>query len=105
MSETATIVLTQPIQRGETQIREVTLRKPKGGDLRGLNVQSLMQADYNACRTLVPRIAVPQLLETDFDAMEAEDIAAFAGEIIGFFMPKEAKAAIMASLGMEQSTS
>lgn len=105
MTQSATIKLTQPIQRGETPISEVTLRKPMGGDLRGLNVQSLIQADYNAVRTLVPRIAAPQLLETDLDAMEAEDIAAIAGEVIGFFMPKAAKEAIMASIGQEQSTS
>lgn len=105
MTQTATITLTQPIQRGETAITELTLRKPLGGDLRGLNVQALMQADYNACRILLPRIAMPQLLETDLDQMPAEDIAMMTGEIIGFFMPKEVKAAIMASMGQDQSTS
>lgn len=105
MTQTATITLTQPIQRGETSISELILRQPMGGDLRGLNVQALMQADYNACRTLLPRIASPQLLETDLDQMPAEDIAMLTGEIIGFFMPKEVKAAIMASMGQEQSTS
>lgn len=105
MTQTATIPLTQPIQRGETSISELILRQPMGGDLRGLNVQALMQADYNACRVLLPRIATPQLLETDLDQMPAEDIAMLTGEIIGFFMPKEVKAAIMASMGQEQSTS
>lgn len=100
MTQTVTIKLTQPIQRGETTITTVTLRKPKGGELRGLSLQSLMQCDYNAVRTLVPRIATPQLLEEDMDQMEADDVASFTGEVLGFFMSPEQKKAILASVGM-----
>lgn len=100
----ALIMLETPIIRGETTIHEVTLRKPLGGDLRGLSIQSLMQCDYNACRTLVPRIAMPQILDTDFDTMPADDVAAFSGEILGFFMSQSQKAAIFAALGAEASS-
>lgn len=91
---TAIVNLTNPILRGETEITQVTLREPKGGDLRGLSIQQLNQSDYNAVRTLVPRISVPPILETDFDAMPAADIAALSGEVLGFFMSPAQLAAI-----------
>lgn len=101
--KTALVKLQRPIVRGEQTITEVTLREPLGGDMRGLNVQQLNQSDYNAVRTLVPRIATPMLLETDFDAMPAPDIAAFAGEILGFFMSPEQMAAIEGYFGIDRS--
>lgn len=101
--QTATVHLASPIVRGDQTISEVTLHKPKGGALRGLSVQALMQCDYNSVRTLVPRIATPQILETDFDAMDAEDVASFTGEVLGFFMSAAQKAAIMAHLGLTEA--
>lgn len=104
MTATATVKLETPIKRGESEITAFTLRKPMGGDLRGLTIQSLTQSDYNAIRTLVPRIATPQLLETDFDTMSAADVAAFAGEILAFFMTSEQQAAIADYLGLAKSS-
>ena len=103
MTASATVKLETPIRRGETEIAEITLRKPMGGDLRGISIQSLTQSDYNAVRTLVPRIATPQVLESDFDAMDAADVAAFAGEVLGFFMTSEQQAAIASYLGQAKS--
>lgn len=100
MTKTATVTLSEPIRRGDAAIAEVILRAPLGGDLRGLSIQTLMQADYNAVRTLIPRIASPQLLDTDFDAMPAADVAAFAGEVVGFFMTPVQRATVMQSLGL-----
>lgn len=102
-TKTALVKLQRPIQRGDQTITEVTLREPVGGDMRGLNVQQLNQSDYNALRTLIPRIASPMLLESDFDTMPAADIGAFAGEIIGFFMSAEQMALIEDYFGMDKS--
>lgn len=104
VNQSATVQLERPIQRGEQTIAEVTLRAPKGGDLRGLSVQSLMQGDYNACRTLVPRIATPPVLETDFDELPVADVASFTGEIMGFFFSPEQKALVMEHLGLATPT-
>lgn len=103
--QTATVTLETAITRGEQTISEVTLRKPMGGDLRGLSVQDLTKSEYNAIRTLVPRIATPQILESDIDAMGADDIAAFAGEILGFFMTASQKNAVHQFLGVTPETS
>lgn len=105
LPKTATVTLQRPIRRGDLVITEVMLREPLGGDLRGLNVQQLNQSDYNAIRTLVPRIAMPQILESDFDGMSAADVAAFAGEVLGFFMSPAQMAAIEEYFGVKTQQS
>lgn len=107
-AKTATVTLNTPIRRGDTAIAEIVLIKPKGGALRGLNVKEVFNAEYNALRTLVPRIASPQVLESDLDEMDAEDILSIASEVMGFFMTPDQLAAIRAHVGIappEQSTS
>lgn len=104
MSTAATVTLSTPIRRGEQVIEEVTLRKPMGGDLRGLSIQQIMQGDYNSIRTLVPRIASPQVLDVDIDGLDSADVGAITGEVMGFFMTKAQIAAISQYLGMEAST-
>lgn len=56
-----TIVLDTPIQRGTTTIGEITLRKPNSGELRGLSLQRLHQADADEILKLLPRITTPSL--------------------------------------------
>lgn len=97
--QATTVDLNRPIRRGDQEISRITLAKPKGGALRGLNIQALVQTDYNALRTLVPRIATPQVLETDLDAMEADDLAEIGGAVVGFFMSQATKAAIWETFG------
>lgn len=107
MNTSATVKLTTPVKRGENTIAELLLQKPKGGALRGLNVKDVFGGEYNAIRTLVPRIATPQVVESDIDEMDAEDILSLTAEVMGFFMTEDQMAAIRAHAGMagpEQST-
>ncbi|MDQ7466191.1 phage tail assembly protein, partial [Salmonella enterica] len=39
------VILDTPVQRGATSIREVVLRKPQSGALRGLRLQAVMEMD------------------------------------------------------------
>ena len=71
--------------RGEEQITKVRLRKPKGGELRGLNLQDLMRADVNAIITILPRISDPIMTVSDAENLDADDIAEAGGVITGFF--------------------
>lgn len=71
--------------RGEEQITKVRLRKPKGGELRGLNLQDLMRADVNAIITILPRISDPIMTVADAENLDADDIAEAGGVITGFF--------------------
>lgn len=86
-----TIQLDQPIERGDTTIAEVQLRKPQSGELRGLNLSDLLQLDVNALHKLLPRITQPTLTEQDVAALDPADLVALGTGAAGFFIPKDQK--------------
>lgn len=96
-----TLTLVTPIERGEgaPSIEAITLRKPIAGELRGLNIQSLMTGDVASVITLLPRICSPYITAHEAAHLGAEDIAEVAGTIMGFFMTASQKAAIRQALG------
>lgn len=55
------VILDTPVQRGATSIREVVLRKPQSGALRGLRLQAVMEMDVASMMTIIPRISSPEL--------------------------------------------
>ena len=56
-----TVTLDSPIQRGETTIDKLQLRKPRSGELRGLSLVDLGQLKVDALTKVLPRITVPPL--------------------------------------------
>lgn len=88
---TATVTLDTPIQRGDTAITTVQLRKPRAGELRGLSLNDLLTTDVNAHLKLLPRITAPTLIEPELAAMDPADFAALAGEVVAFLLPKAAR--------------
>ncbi|MDD5175761.1 MAG: phage tail assembly protein [Sterolibacterium sp.] len=85
------ITLETPLQRGETKITSITLRKPNAGELRGLNLTDLLQMDVNAVTKVLPRISDPTLTEADVAALDPADLTALASEVAGFLLPKSAR--------------
>jgi hypothetical protein len=82
------ITLNTPIQRGDTHIEAITLRKPNAGELRGIKLADLLQMDVGTLITLTPRISVPTLTEPEAALLGTEDLLAIGTEIVGFFVPK-----------------
>lgn len=89
-----TVTLSTPIVRGETRIEKLTLRKPRGGELRGLTLQDILQTDVGAIITLIPRISDPILIKDEAENLEADDLAEIGGVIRGFFMTATERKAI-----------
>ncbi|MGL4355663.1 MAG: phage tail assembly protein [Aeromonas sobria] len=79
------IKLPTPIQRGETEIKDIQLRQPRAGELRGLETVALLRMDYNSHRTLIPRLC-PVLTANDIDAMDPKTLLAIQQEVVGFFV-------------------
>ncbi|AUX86431.1 phage tail assembly protein [Acinetobacter sp. ACNIH2] len=73
-------------KRGETTIKEVTIRKPKTGALRGLTLADLLQLDVNAIATLTPRITSPSMSQQDVYDLDPSDLTKIGKEIISFFV-------------------
>ena len=82
-----TVSLEHPIERGETNIATLQLRKPQGGELRGLSIAQLTMLQTDELWTLLPRITIPPLTEAEAVALEPEDLFQCAIEIAGFFLP------------------
>lgn len=87
-----TIKLDFPIKRGETEIKEVTVNRPKALQLMGVTMRDLMATQVSAYLELLPRITMPPLTEEEVQALEAPDIAEIIGNIRDFFMTKAEQA-------------
>lgn len=88
MNTTKTITLDQPIQRGESQIASVEMRKPAAGELRGLNLNDLLQMDVAALHKVIPRISSPTLTEAEVSALDPADLTQLGAAVAGFLLPK-----------------
>lgn len=87
--ENKTVTLDQAIQRGDTTITEIQLRKPKAGEMRGLNMTDVVQMDVNALTKLLPRITTPMLTETEIGNMDPADLMQLGSEVSTFLVPKK----------------
>lgn len=85
------IELDEPIKRGEQTISEITLRKPKSGELRGVSLADVLQMQTDALITLIPRLSTPSLTAVEVRQMDPADLVQCGGEIAGFLLTKRAK--------------
>lgn len=88
---TAKVELDTPITRKSGDITDITLRKPKAGELRGLNLTDILQMDVNALGKLLPRISQPMLTEAEVQNLDPADLVQLGGEVAGFLVPKRMK--------------
>ncbi|WP_164151158.1 phage tail assembly protein [Stenotrophomonas maltophilia] len=85
----ATITLEEPLQRGDSQITSVEVRRPGAGELRGLKLVEVINMDVSALATLLPRITSPTLTSGDVAALDPADLLQFGMETAAFFMTRE----------------
>ncbi|WHS99367.1 MAG: hypothetical protein LZT29_02367 [Pantoea stewartii] len=88
-----TVTLDTPIQRGKTEIKEIVLRKPQSGALRGVRLQALMEMDVNAVMAVLPRVSAPALTAQEVNEMDPADLLALSVEVVTFLLPKSALSA------------
>lgn len=89
------VALDSPIQRGETSIAALQLRKPRTGELRGLSLVDLGQLKVDALTKILPRITVPPLTEAEVGNMEPADLLACGAEIGSFLLQRSQRAAVL----------
>ena len=77
-----TIELKAPVTRGEKTIDKVELREPRAGELRGLELMSVVRMDVNSLRILLPRIC--DLNANEVDQLHPADLTKLASEITVF---------------------
>lgn len=73
---------------------EVRVRKPKAGELRGIDISATIgRCDYAQIEKLAPRVTTPVLHKEHVAAMEADDFTQLGGEIVDFLLPRAVKQA------------
>lgn len=95
-----TVDLDSPIQRGETTVARITIRKPMAGELRGVSLVELMQMDVLSLRKVLPRITTPSLTDIEVGRMDPADLVQCGVVVSGFLVSKSAKARAEESLAM-----
>lgn len=93
----APIELAEPIKRGQTEVKEITLRRPGSGELRGLKLADLVQGDVTAVTRLLPRITQPTLVDQEVAGLDVFDLTRCADEIAVFLQTPPQKPAAEAS--------
>ncbi|AIR65085.1 phage tail assembly protein [Cedecea neteri] len=88
------VTLDTPIKRGKTEIKEVVLRKPLSGALRGTRLQALMDMDVSAMMTVIPRISTPALTQQEMAEMDPADLTTLSVEVVTFLLPKSVLAGL-----------
>jgi len=79
------ITLQTPLQRDKEKVTEISLRKPKAGEMRGLQLTMILQMDVATLQKLLPRVTEPALTPAELDQMDIDDFSALAFEVLGFF--------------------
>ncbi|AZV77878.1 phage tail assembly protein [Parasedimentitalea marina] len=83
------VTLVEPVQIDGEDVFEITLRKPKTGELRGLALTSILQMDVGALTKLLPRITQPPLNESQIADLDPKDFTDLAGKTMLFFIKQE----------------
>lgn len=92
------VPLSEPIKQGETEITEVTVRRPSPGECRGLNLGLLMNGDVNEQLKIFPRITIPPLLTHELEAMALCDFVEMGEALTNFLYSPSRKAALFEAL-------
>lgn len=73
---------------------DIQVRKPAAGELRGVNISTLINGcDYAEVERLAPRITNPMLPREYIAAMDPADFVQLGGEIVDFLLPKAVRQA------------
>lgn len=83
-----TITFDTPIDQAGTKIKEVKLRKPKAGELRGMKLRDVLSMDVTSMIQLLPRITEPALAPATVDEMELNDFTTLSVVVTSFFAKK-----------------
>lgn len=83
----ATVKLDEPIKRGDTELTEISVRKPNTGALRGVRLQALMDMDVLSMTEVLPRITSPALTKAEIMLMNPADLVLLSIEVVSFLLP------------------
>lgn len=96
--------LEHPIMIGEERLEWLTLRLPRAGELRGLNLLDLSQLDVDTLLTLLPRISTPTILRTFGAQLHPADLITIGKGVSGFFGSDKQRRELLEQMQAVRST-
>lgn len=88
---TEVVPLETPLQRGKTTVKEITVRKPMSGGMRGVSLVDIMNFEVTALHKVLPRITTPALTEAEVKTLDIVDLIQLGTALNGFLIPKKFK--------------
>lgn len=85
--ENTLIKLETPLKRGETEVSQITLHKPKSGALRGVSLRECLDLNTDAICTVIPRISDPQITPQEMARIEPCDLLQMGAALANFLLP------------------
>lgn len=85
------ITLDTPIKRGESEIKDISVRKPNSGELRGVSLTDLLQMEVTALHKVLPRITEPTLTDAEVSGLDPADLFQLGTAVTSFLLPKAMK--------------
>ncbi|MCD2163818.1 phage tail assembly protein [Comamonas koreensis] len=82
------ITLQQSITRGAQVITKVYVRKPKSGELRGIDLGAMLNANADAIMQVLPRVTEPFLVKHEVENLDPADLLMLGMALVSFFVPK-----------------
>ena len=86
----AKITLSQPFKIDGKEITEINIRKPKAGELRGINLLDLLQMKTEVVVTVLSRVSSPHLTEQQAFELDIADVVKAGAALVGFFSQEAA---------------
>ena len=86
---TTTVTLQQPLQRGDTEITTLELRRPNAGEMRGCHLMTLLAGDTDQVMRVASRITTPALQQHELQQMDVADFFQISQEITSFLVGSE----------------
>ncbi|WP_447555683.1 phage tail assembly protein [Vreelandella sp. EE22] len=88
---TEIVELETPLKRGKTEVKELTVRKPMSGGMRGISLVDIMNFDVTALQKVLPRITTPAITEAEARTLDIVDLIQLGQALNGFLIPKKLK--------------
>ena len=74
-----------PLIQGAEEIKQITLREPDAGALRGLKLADLLNLDVNTLHALISRISSPHIDKVTVKQISLPDLLDLGAELLDFF--------------------
>lgn len=74
-----------PIPYGAGELAELTMRRPKAGDLKGVKLIGLTEMDPSMVIKIAARLATTPVVEAQLEQLEVYDLMELTEKVVGFF--------------------